>query len=247
MDLHLEGSAFLVTGGSKGLGFAAAQALVDEGARVTVTGRDVSALDTAVARLGTHARFVVADNADPDAAARVCSAALSEHGRLDGALISVGGPQASTVLGTTDADWRDAFETLFLGAIRIARECIHAFDGEGAIGFVLSTSIKSPLTELALSNAMRPALAMTVKSLADEVGPRGIRVLGLVPGRVATDRLQELIQSTNEPQQATTAIPLRRDGTPVEFGRVAAFMLSPAASYVTGSMITIDGGASRAL
>jgi 3-oxoacyl-[acyl-carrier protein] reductase len=113
----------------------------------------------------------------------------------------------------------------------------------GALAFVLSTSVKSPIPGLAASNGLRPGLGMLAKSMADELGPRGVRVNGLLPGRVLTDRLREL---GADPSQVD-GIPLQRFGDPAEFGRVAAFLLSPAASYVSGAMVPVDGGAMRSL
>ena len=116
---------------------------------------------------------------------------------------------------------------------------------------MLSTSVKAPIPGLAASNGLRPGLAMLVKQLADELGPNGTRVVGLLPGRVATERVQHLDSLADDPEAARTraeaAIPLRRSGRPEEFGRVAAFVLSPAASYLTGSMVAVDGGALRSL
>lgn len=245
MILGLRDRSFLVTGASRGLGFAAATALAAEGARVTLTSRDLVALKGAAAEIGPLAAYFPADNADADAAGEAVAAALAHGGeRLDGLLISVGGPPRSTPTGTTDQQWREQFETLFVGALRLVRAASAVMREDSAIGLVLSTSVHNPISGLALSNALRPALAMTVKDLADELGPRGIRVLGLAPGRILTDRLRQ-VRAEHGADDAE--IPLRRPGTPQEFGRVAAFLLSPAASYMTGSLVTIDGGLSRSL
>jgi 3-oxoacyl-[acyl-carrier protein] reductase len=116
---------------------------------------------------------------------------------------------------------------------------------------VLSTSVKTPMPGLATSNGLRPGLAMLVKQLADELGPQGTRIVGLLPGRIETERIQYLDSLKEDPAAARAtaeaAIPLRRSGRPEEFGRVAAFVLSPAASYLTGSVISVDGGAQRGL
>jgi 3-oxoacyl-[acyl-carrier protein] reductase len=116
-----------------------------------------------------------------------------------------------------------------------------------AIALVLSTSAKSPIGGLGISNGLRPGLAMWAKQLADEVGPRGIRVLSLLPGRVLTDRTRTLTPEPADRDRIAETIPLRRYGEPAEFGRVAAFVLSPAASYLTGCAIPVDGGALRLL
>jgi 3-oxoacyl-[acyl-carrier protein] reductase len=260
MDLGLRDRVYIVTGATRGLGFASARALVDDGARVIVTGRTEEGVAKAAAELGglPQAIGLAADNADSGSAERLVAAAVSRFGRLDGILISVGGPPAGPVMSAEDDQWRDAFESVFLGAIRLARSAAHAMgdrgdgaEGEGVIGFVLSVSVEQPIPGLGISNGLRPGLAMAAKTLADELGPRGIRVVGLLPARIDTDRVRELDALSGDAatararQEAT--IPLGRYGTPEEFGRVAAFLLSPAASYITGTMVPIDGGALRGL
>jgi 3-oxoacyl-[acyl-carrier protein] reductase len=253
MDLELDGRVYLVTASTRGLGFATARALVQEGARVVVTGRTQEAVDSAAAELGgpRNALPMVADNAAPDTAQRLVDAALRHFGRLDGVLISVGGPPAGPVTAVTDDQWRDSFESVFLGAVRLARTAADALGDGGVIGFVLSGSVREPIAALGISNGLRPGLAMVAKSLADELGPRGIRVLGLLPARIDTERVQELDALAGDQAAARArneaAIPLRRYGRPEEFGRVAAFLLSPAASYLTGVMIPVDGGALRGI
>ncbi|MFD8712648.1 SDR family oxidoreductase [Streptomyces anulatus] len=253
MDLRIDGKVFLVTGGTKGLGLAAAHVLVDEGARVVVSSRSQGAVDEAVAVLGRPESVLglAADNADAGAADQLVAVALRRFGRLDGLLISVGGPPAGPITAITDEQWRDSFESVFLGALRLARAAAPVLPADGAIGFVLSVSVKSPLPNMGISNGLRPGLAMAAKTLADELGPRGIRVNGFVVGPIATDRLEQLERAHGVPGSVragrVAAIPLRRYGTPEEFGRLAAVILSPTASYMTGSMIHIDGGALRTL
>ena len=244
MDLDLSDRVYLVTGGSRGLGFATASVLVAEGARVVLTGRDETAVTAAVASLGERAVGVVGDNADPDLPARLLAEARSRFGRVDGLLVSVGGPPAGLVGSISDDQWRDAFESVFLGAVRLAREVGPELPDGGSIAFVLSTSVYVPIGGLDVSSGLRPGLAMVAKALAKELGARNVRVNGLLPGRIQTDRMTYLdSMSTSDARAAMlAAIPLRRAGEPVEFGRVAAFVLSPAASYLTGSMIPVDGG-----
>jgi 3-oxoacyl-[acyl-carrier protein] reductase len=252
MDLGLGGRGYLLTGASRGLGFATAQALVDDGARVLISARSGDAVVAAAENLGgaPSAYGTAADLADPDAADRLVTEARERLGRVDGALISVGGPTPGTVLETSEEDWRAGFESVLLGPLRLVRALLPHLDDGAAIGFVLSTSVREPIPHLAISNGLRPGLAMTAKALADELGPRGIRVFGLLPGRIATDRITEIDESTGDAEAARrrfqAAIPLRRYGRPEEFGRVAAFALSPAASYLTGVMVPVDGGALRA-
>jgi len=249
MDLGLSGQVFLVTGGTRGLGRAGAEHLVAEGARVVVSSRSAAAVTETVAALGgpDRATGLASDNADPQSAERLVDLAADHFGRLDGALVSVGGPPAGGVLELSDEAWRAAFESVFLGAVRLARAVARALEGPGAIGLVLSSSVRSPIPGLAISNGLRPGLAMVAKTLADELGPRGVRVFGLLPGILATDRIRELYPDAGAQAAAAAAVPLRRIGDPAEFGRVAAFLLSPAAGYLTGCVIPIDGGSIRSL
>ncbi|MGY1744824.1 SDR family oxidoreductase [Blastococcus sp. SYSU D00695] len=248
MDLGLGGRGYLLTGASRGLGFAAARALVDDGARVLVSSRTPESVARAAAELGgAPAAFgTPADLADPAAAEHLVTEGRARLGRLDGALVSVGGPAPGTVLDTSEDDWRAAIDSVLLGTLRLVRALVPHLDDGAAIGLVLSTSVREPIPHLAISNGLRPGLAMTAKSLATELGPRGIRVFGLLPGGIATDRILELTSRSADPEAARRAaeagIPLRRYGRPEEFGRVAAFCLSPAASYLTGVMLPVDGG-----
>src|SRR5215470_9406681 len=253
MDLGLKDRVYLVTGGSRGLGFATARELVAEGAKVALTGRRKEWAEMAAADLGATEYVIglAADNADPTAAERLLAQTRAAFGAVHGVLVSVGGPSAGSVLETPDEAWRTYFESVFLGAVRLARTAAGVLGEGGVIGFVLSGSVRAPIPSLAISNGLRPGLAMVAKTLADELGPRQIRVLGLLPARVRTSRLRELDSLKGDPDQVMErtieGLPLWRYGEPEEFARVAAFALSPAASYLTGLVIPVDGGALRAL
>ncbi|MFF5563656.1 SDR family oxidoreductase [Streptomyces sp. NPDC012623] len=249
MDLELKARTFVVTGGSRGLGLAAARELVAEGARVVLAGRDGSRAEKAAASLGGGAAGVAADTADPATADRLITVARDTFGSFDGVLISTGGPPPGTAATSTEAQWRAAFDSVFLGTVRLAREAAEQLPEGGVIALVLSSSVREPIPGLTISNGLRPGLAGFAKSLADEVGPRGIRVVGLLPYRVATDRAREIDARTGDVAAArarnSADIPLRRYGAPAEFGKVAAFLMSPAASYLTGVMVPVDGGGLR--
>jgi 3-oxoacyl-[acyl-carrier protein] reductase len=271
MDLGLGNRVYLVTGGSRGLGFAAAEALVADGAHVVLSAPHEATAAAAAARLSQNgasagdATWVVADNSDPGTPDRLIAAAKDRFGRLDGALISVGGTPPGTIASTPDEAWRSAFESVFLGAVRLARvlaadlsndseESSEAgsMTGTGrSLVFVLAASVRVPLPQLPISNGLFPGLAGVVKTLADELGPSGLRINGVLPVRIATDRVREFDALRGDPDEVraleSKRIPLRRYGEPEEFGRAAAFLLSPAASYITGAMIPVDGGAIRSI
>ncbi|MFI1831255.1 SDR family oxidoreductase [Streptomyces sp. NPDC020412] len=246
MDLGLKDRVYVVTGASRGLGNASARELVADGAKVVITGRDERTVADAAAELGPDAVGIAVDNADATGPERMIAAARAHFGRFDGVLISVGGPAPGFASDNTDEQWRTSFESVFLGAVRLARTAAEELGEGGVIGFVLSSSVHEPVPGLTISNGLRPGLAGFAKSLADELGPRGIRVVGLLPARIDTDRVRELDALTGDAEAAREAhearIPLRRYGAPEEFGRAAAFLLSPAASYVTGVMLPVDGG-----
>jgi 3-oxoacyl-[acyl-carrier protein] reductase len=251
MDLGLAGRTFVVGGGSKGLGRAVAEELVRDGARVLAVSRDPDALDAAVDSLGERASACAADLADPAAPERVAAAVREElGGRLDGVLVNHGGPPAGNALELADDDWLASFELVVHGPIRLLRALLPSFAEGASVVFVTSSTIREPMPGLDTSNVLRPGVAALVKSLARQLGPR-VRVNSVAPGRIETDRARSLADSRAaaagigvEEQLARDAarIPLGRYGEPPELARVAAFLLSPAASYVSGVNLLVDGG-----
>lgn len=252
MDLGVRDRVYVVTGASTGLGFASAQALVDDGAKVVICSRTPEKVAAAVDRLGGEsvASGLALDLGAADAAGRLLEHAAQRFGPVSGAVLSVGGPPPGGVGEIDDATWREAFETVFLGPLRVAVALLESGEDK-AVTFVLSTSVKSPVAGLGVSNGLRPGLAGAAKSLAEEYGPRGSRVTMVLPGRIETDRTKSIEGSLPDPAAARATyerlIPLGRYGQPEEVGRVAAFLTSPAASYVTGVTLAIDGGLTRSL
>lgn len=254
MDLGLTDRVYVVTGAARGLGRACAEQLVAEGARLVLTAADEDGLRSVATALGGPERAiaVAGDLSEPGLETCLVAAAVARYGRLDGALVTVAAPPAGTVMDTEDGAWRLAFESAFLGQVRLCRAVgRYATNEGGSLVLVLSTTAREPIEGLAMSNGLRPGLAMIAKTLSDELGPRNIRVNGVLPGRIDTDRRHRVdptATSTEEARRAQEAdLPLRRFGEPLEFARPAVFLLSPAASYVSGALLTVDGGMIRGL
>jgi 3-oxoacyl-[acyl-carrier protein] reductase len=247
MDLQISGKAFIVTGGTAGLGFATVECLVSEGANVLVTGRTEGKFVAAQRALGRHSdkiAFLAGDNADPALPERLRRIVIERWGRLDGLLVSVGGPPPGKALTTDDDTWRLSFESVFLGAVRLVRDLSAVMTDGGAIVLVVAPSAKVADPMMTISNGLRPGLALLAKNFADELGSRNIRVNALWPGLFATDRVKRPLENRTPD---TSAVALKRLGDPAEFGRIATVILSPVASFVTGAAIGIDGGLVKVL
>jgi len=250
----------MVGGASKGLGFAVARALASEGAQVSIASRAPDAIASAGERIRNESGATVlahaADLSRPEAIAGWHQATVARFGGVDLLFTNTGGPPAGAALGFDDHAWRDGFDLLVLSAIRAVQLVVPSMQerGGGAILMGTSSSVKEPIANLALSNVLRASVAALAKTLAIELAASKIRVNNLIPGRIETDRLRQLDETSakragiavdEQQRRAAATIPLGRYGQPDEFGRTAAFLLSDAAAYITGASVQVDGGLIR--
>lgn len=242
MDLGITGRVALVTGASRGLGFACAEALVAEGCTVAITGRSRDRLAAAAAQIG--AVPVVADVAHPDGPAAAVGETVTALGPVDILVANAGGPQPGGFGQVDDAAWEAALQTNLMGTVRLIRAALPAMRerGWGRIITITSRSAREAIDGLVLSNATRAGVAGTVRTLAREVARDGVLVNNVMPGSFATERLIELYGSAEVVSARGRESVIGRVGEPAEFGALVAFLASARASYITGASFLIDGG-----
>ena len=262
MDFGLKGKRALVMAASRGLGYASALGLAREGCQLIICSRDQerigAAADTIRQQTGSPVKAIVADVSSASEAKRLVDAAVSEYGGLEIVVHNAGGPPPGETLAMTEEQWQKAFEQNLLSFTRIVGAAAPEMKkaGYGRVLTIASSSIKQPIPNLALSNALRAGVWGIAKTLSRELAPQGILVNVIAPGRIDTERIAELDQasaqrsgkSVEDVRKASiTGIPLGRLGRPEEFANVVVFLASEAGSYVTGQAITIDGAAGNAL
>lgn len=247
MDLGLRGRTAIVCGASSGLGLASAEALAQEGANVVMFARRREELELDADRIGALAvRGDVTNGADLE---RLVERTLQAFGGIDIVVWNSGGPPAGKASEITDEQLESAFELLLQPAVRLVRLALpHLRSSDaGRIVFITSATVKEPTPHLALSNALRPGLTGWAKTLSRELGPEGITVNCVAPGRIDTPRMTELYGAGGPPAEELAQIPLGRMGSPREFGDVVCFIASGRAAYITGTTVLVDGGSSRGL
>lgn len=262
MDLGVAGKVFMLAGASRGLGYAIAEVLAQDGATVILAARDAAGVEAAAADIsantGSMAHGIAVDVRDPDALGRWFRFVEDRFGRLDGLLVNAGGPPPGRFDDFSDADWQSAFELTLMSAVRMVRHGVPLMrrSGGGSVLMLTSSSVREPIDHLLLSNVFRSGVASLAKSLSRGLAADGIRVNNIIPGLMATDRLRALdaavaaskgISPEEQAASSQSLIPMGRYGQPLEFGRAGAFLLSPASSYITGASMVVDGGAMRAV
>jgi 3-oxoacyl-[acyl-carrier protein] reductase len=253
VDLGLKGKVAMVAGASRGLGYAVAQALANEGALVSIASRDKQAIEAAAGRIGGDVLPVALDVKDAAGIEQWAATTRERFGGVDLLFTNSGGPPAGPAISFDDRAWQDAADLLLFSTLRMVRAAVPLMQarGGGAILVSTSSSVKEPIPNLGLSTVLRASVSALAKTLALELAGSKIRVNQIIPGRIDTDRVKQLdqIAATKQgitPEEAKKkslgAIPTGRYGEIEEYGRVAAFLLSDAASYMTGATVQVDGG-----
>lgn len=246
METGLAGRTAVVCGASAGIGLGCAEALSAEGANVVMLARGRERLEREAARLGATA--VPGDVTSEADLERLVATAVERHGGVDVLVLNSGGPPRTRALDVSDDAAREAFELLFVSSLRLVRLCREHLErsGRGRVIAITSSSVKEPIDNLALSNAIRPGVVGWLRTLSRELGPAGVTVNAVAPGRIDTERLQEVYP--DGPTDADLAgIALRRLGEARELGDVVCFLASDRAAYITGATLPVDGGLTRSL
>lgn len=250
MDLGLKGRGVLVMGASRGIGLACARGFLEEGARVAICARSRASLDTALQRL-PGAVGLEADVSDAEQAGRVVEDAIAALGAVDVLVVNAGGPPAGAFEALDDAAWGRAVDLTLMSAVRATRAALPGMRARrwGRIVVISSFGVKQPVPNLTLSNSVRMAVLGWAKTLSEQVAADNITVNTVCPGWTATDRVTDLLAGAEDPEAMRRAIigsiPMGRIGEPEEIARLAVFLGSEAASYMTGTSIAVDGGVVR--
>ena len=247
MELGLAGRTAIVCGASSGMGLAIAEALAGEGANVAMFARRREVLEREAERIGALA--VQGDLTIPQHLERLVQATVGAFGGVDVLILNGGGPPAGTASSLTAEAVEEAVALLLTPHVTLVARCLPHLreSGRGRIVAIESSSVREPLANLALSNAVRPGVVVWLKTLARELGPDGITVNTIAPGRIDTDRLRSVYGDSGPPSSDLENVPVRRLGTPAEIAAAAAFLASDRAGYVTGAVIPVDGGLTRGL
>ena len=246
MDLHLEGRTAIVCGASAGMGLGIAEALAGEGANVVMFARRRDPLEREAGRLGGLA--LPGDVTNADDVERLVQTTVAEYGGIDILVNNSGGPPRSTAVGLRPDEVEAAVQLLLVSVVRLTGLCLPYLEQSecGRVVNVTSSTVKEPVDNLVLSNAVRPGVIGWANTLAREIGPKGITVNSIAPGWIDTERIRE-VTPQGPTEEDLQAIPLRRLGAPREIGDVVAFLCSDRAAYITGAVVSVDGGLTRGL
>lgn len=261
MDLGLKGKVAMVGGASRGLGYAVAEALAREGARVSISSSTQASIDAAGARLAAAGSDVLAmpvDVRNGDQIAAWGQKTIERFGGVDLLFTNAGGPPSGAAVSFDDTAWQNAIDLLLFSTLRMVRVAVPSMKQRGGGSILMSTSasVKEPIPNLGLSTVLRASVSALSKTLALELAADKIRVNQIIPGRIDTDRVKQLDEIAGKKQGITAeqakaksiaAIPMGRYGDIAEYGRVAAFILSDAAAYMTGATVQVDGGLIRSV
>ncbi|NWF64577.1 MAG: SDR family oxidoreductase [Chloroflexi bacterium] len=262
MDLYLKDKIALITGSSRGLGYATALQLAKEGCKVAINGRDEARVKNAVEKAnketGTQAVGLVGDASLPDVPAKLVQQTVEAFGGLDILITNTGGPKPGSIDSLDEVAWQAGIDLCLMAHVRLIKSALPHLRKSSApsILTVTSLSVKQPIQNLLISNSVRAATVGLTKSLALELGKEGMRVNSILPGWTETERVAELLNARatanqtsaeEEARQQAAEIPFGRMGKPEEFANAAVFLVSPAASYINGVMLQVDGGNYRGI